>query len=252
MFWRRRACLVVGLCFAGRLCFAARLCFAGRLCFAARLCFAVELSQVVCSSCVLEEDDDHRGVGSAASHLPPAHPGNGSVQEMLIGAARARESNGTHGRDEGQRTEKRKGRRDKCGGKGRAGARMERRRRSGKGIRLSSFRTHSTTGKKGNGERRATAMGGQEGRGFWLLYHGNVSISHPYVSRKQRRLAQARLRPAYLPIYTLTRNRLLLSSLSFSLCLPLYNRETHLLPSCLPAFTLMQILYYLTKTLLEA
>ncbi len=54
-----------------------------------------------------------------------------------------------------------------------------------------------------------------------LLYHGNVSISHPYVSREQRRLAQARLRPglasaqvcsgvlrpAYLPIYTLTRNR---------------------------------------------
>jgi hypothetical protein len=28
-----------------------------------------------------------------------------------------------------------------------------------------------------------------------LLCYGNVSISHPYVLREQRRLAQARLRP---------------------------------------------------------
>jgi hypothetical protein len=31
---------------------------------------------------------------------------------------------------------------------------------------------------------------------IYVIYNGNVSISHPYISREQRRLAQARLRCA--------------------------------------------------------
>jgi hypothetical protein len=73
-----------------------------------------------------------------------------------------------------------------------------------------------------------------------LLYHGNVSISHPYVSPEQRRLAQARLRCAQvcLGLFTSQSTHVLIQqikSLYFLGILAWVRSSSHLLLTSFPS-----------------